>query len=238
VAHNNLAYALLTSGRLDEALVHALEASRISPKFAEAQLQAGLILEAKGKLDDALRQYRGAVALRQNWPLTRKKLADLLARTGKAPEAIEQYSAILQMTPEDAESHRRIAELFANEKNAAQAIAHYRAAIRLDANEAEAFNNLAWIYASDPQSDIRNGKEAVALATRACELTGYKQPLFVGTLAAAYAEAGQLDEAVRTAEQAASLARAAGLSDLAATNERLKNLYAEKKTFRESPASK
>ena len=240
VAHNNLANALLMAGRLDEALDHALAALRLRPNFAECRVLAGMILEAKVNPDEAIAQYQQAVSLRPTWPLPRKKLADLLARTGKSDSAVEQYTALLQMIPDDPECHRRIADLLTTQKQVIDAIAHYREAIRLDPYQEEAINNLAWIYASNPQSEIRNGKEAVALATRACELTGRKQPLFLGTLAAAYAEAGRFDEAVRTAMEAASVARANGSAEIAATNERLKQLYAEKRTYRdaEPPVSK
>ena len=44
------------------------------------------------------------------------------------------------------------------------------------------------------------------LARRACLLTRDTEPLFVGTLAAAYAEAGRFDEAVAAAQQAHDLA--------------------------------
>ena len=54
----------------------------------------------------------------------------------------------------------------------------------------DALNNLAWILAANPDPQARNGRKAVELAQRACKLTGFKQPLMVGTLAAAYAEAG------------------------------------------------
>ena len=62
-------------------------------------------------------------------------------------------------------------------------------------------NNLAWILAASADPQVRNGPEAVLLAERACKLTDYKKPLLVGTLAAAYAEAGRFPEAVATARK-------------------------------------
>ncbi len=66
----------------------------------------------------------------------------------------------------------------------------------------QALNNLAWALAACPNAQLRNGAEAVELATRACELTGYQNPTPLATLAAAYAETGQFREAVSLAEQA------------------------------------
>ena len=53
--------------------------------------------------------------------------------------------------------------------------------------------NLAWTLATSTETNIRNGTRAVQLAEQACELTHYDDSI-VGTLAAAYAEAGRFDE--------------------------------------------
>ena len=82
----------------------------------------------------------------------------------------------------------------------------------------ESLNNLAWILAANRDATLRNGAEAVVLAERACKLTDYKEGLFVGTLADAYAEAGRFPEAVSAAEKARSLALAAGQKEIAQKN--------------------
>jgi hypothetical protein len=52
---------------------------------------------------------------------------------------------------------------------------------------------------------VRDGKQAVGLATRACELTGWKNANWMNTLAAAYAEVGEFTKAVETLKQALTL---------------------------------
>src|SRR6185436_842623 len=102
-----------------------------------------------------------------------------------------------------------------------EAVEQYRAALELASNAPVILNNLAWMLATHPDATIRNSEEAVRLATRACELTGHKEPMFIGTLAAAYAEAGRFDDAVRTGNEAADLAESLRQTDLAATNRKL-----------------
>ena len=69
---------------------------------------------------------------------------------------------------------------------------------------------------------------------RACELTDYKQTIFVGTLAAAYAEAGRFDEAIATTEKACALA-AAGEQGLLKKNQELLELYRKHEPYHEAP---
>ncbi len=61
----------------------------------------------------------------------------------------------------------------------------------------------AWIWATCPDSRYRDGKQAVESATRACELTGWKSPDELDTLAAAYAESGDFTAAAKWGQQAA-----------------------------------
>jgi hypothetical protein len=91
-----------------------------------------------------------------------------------------------------------------------RAIDQYRRALAQKPELVEALANLAWILATDPDADLRNGSEAVELATRACKETSYRQVTLIETLAAAYAEAGQFDRAVDAMGTACSLDSSTG----------------------------
>lgn len=63
-------------------------------------------------------------------------------------------------------------------------------------------NNLAWVLATSPKDEVRDGKRAVELATKACELTEFKEAHILSTLAAAYAENGDFEKAREWSEKA------------------------------------
>ena len=83
---------------------------------------------------------------------------------------------------------------------------------------------------------MRDGAEAVRLAERACELTRFQRTVMVGTLAAAYAEAGRFAEAVATGQKACALAAEAGDQALAGKNQELLQLYRAGRPYRETAA--
>jgi tetratricopeptide (TPR) repeat protein len=114
------------------------------------------------------------------------------------------------------------------------AVGHYHEALRLNPDSTGALNNLAWLLATCSDASVRNGARAVQLAERACQLTDYRQTLFVGTLAAAYAEAGRFDDAMATAERAIALARKNGESALLQRNRELLELYRAHKPYRDA----
>jgi hypothetical protein len=93
---------------------------------------------------------------------------------------------------------------------------------------ADTFNNLAWLLAICPDTKLRDGKKAVEYARKACEVSKWKDPFHLGTYAAACAEAGDFDEAVKW--QRTSLASGLPDSDMESARQRLE-LYEQKKPF-------
>jgi hypothetical protein len=94
-------------------------------------------------------------------------------------------------------------------------------------------SNLAWVLATSPEKRLREGPRAVQLAEFACKATGYKSPPLLDTLAAAYAEVGQFEQAIRITLQAIELVRSNPKASTATLESRLK-LYREGRPYRES----
>jgi tetratricopeptide (TPR) repeat protein len=234
-AHNNLALVLASQEKLDEAVAEFGQALALQPTLLPAHYGLGMVLFEQGRLDEAIAQFSEVLRRQPNHQPAWLQLGLARARQGKLADAAEAFSAALRILPDDAEVHCHLAAALVSQHKAREAVPHYRAALKLAPDSPEALNNLAWVLAANPDPQVRNGQEAVDLAQRACKLTGYKRPLMVGTLAAAYAEAGRFTEAMATAEKARTLAEQSDQLALAARNRELLELYRSGKPVRDTP---
>jgi tetratricopeptide (TPR) repeat protein len=116
--------------------------------------------------------------------------------------AIEAFDKVLKWDDDNADALRGRGDAYLNLGKHAEAIADFNAALETDPENDGLLNNLAWVLATSPMDDQRNGQRAIELATKACELTAYEMPHILSTLAAAYAETGEWETAIKYSEQA------------------------------------
>lgn len=232
-AHQNLALALDRSGRQQESLIHFRDAARLEPENASIQNIYAVMLGEAGRTDEAMQEFQMALRLAPGSAATHANLANLLAKQHARDEAIAQYSEALRLDPAFVEAHYYIASLLLEEGRTVDAAAHCIAALQIKPDYVPAMEGLAWIYATaGGKAASQHAVQAVRLAEQACRISGCKQSGEVDTLAAAYANAGRFEEAVKTAEEAFSIAKAAGEDDFADSIQARIDLYKKGSPFR------
>ena len=117
-----------------------------------------------------------------------------------------------------------------------KAVADYKEAIRLDPNYAAAYDALGWLRATDADPWHRDGKEAVANAKKACEVSGWTNWHYLHTLAAADAESGDFGSAVYSETKAIELlgGDAASTADMKGLHSALE-LFKQGKPYHQAP---
>ena len=207
-ARSNLGGALLQQGHPGEAVVQFQKALEITPNDPVTRYNLGSALLKSGRVDEAITQFQGVLDIRSDFPEACSKLGSALLQHGRVDEALAQFRRAVQLNPALANVQSDLGTLLLQKGWVDEAVAHYQAALALQPANALFLNNLAWVLATCPNPEVRNGPKAVELAQKAERLGGAGNPAMLGTLAAAYAEAGQFPEALRTAQQALELATA------------------------------
>ncbi len=231
-AHASLGLALAIEGRLPEAVPEYEAACRLDPGSANFRTSLAKVLVRVGKTNEAAGCFQEALKLQPHYAEAHWRYGMLLFDTRNLKEALDHLREAVRLQPA-VPIYLDFATVLIRAGQSDAAITQCREALRLQPDSPQALTSLAWILAVDPDGHIRNGLEAVTLAERACQLTGFRNPTFLGTLAAAYAEAGRFEDAVRTAEKASDLARATGNQKLAERNQQLLAMYRAGKPFHE-----
>jgi protein O-mannosyl-transferase len=234
-AYNNLGYLLAKQGRSGEAIEAYRKAIELKPDRAEFYNNLGNLLAAQGRTTEAVEQLQKAVEIEPDNAKIHYNLANLRFAQGQWNEAIEQYRQALKHMPGSVHAHYQLGVALQCQGQFAAAIAQFTEVLQLDPQHAAARNNLAWLLATCPQASLRNGPKAVELAQQAVQLSGGDQPEILDTLSAAYAEAGQFQEAIETVRQALSLAEAKNNRQLTEVLQMRLKLYKANVPFHEKP---
>ena len=177
----------------------------LSPQLREAILLRAYIHDSSGKMGEAIADVRQLLHQDPDSVGLQLQLADFYDRDKRPRKAITLYDQVLASDPENLLALRRRADSLLNIGEQAEAIAAYEAALTHVPDDSGILNNCAWVLATSPDDTLRNGKRSLELAKKACEVTDYKEPHILSTLAAAYAELGDFPTAKKWSSKAVEM---------------------------------
>ena len=153
------------------------------------------------------------------------------ALSGEMGRAIGDWDEAIRLNPSLADAYNNRATAYYQKGEFKKALADYQQAANLA--PALGLNGLAWVLATCPDRSVRDGKQAVEIAGKACDLSNWKDWRYIDTLAAAHAEAGDFGHAIDYAKLARNMP---GLTDVQRDEVRKHLEFFEKKTaYHEDP---
>jgi protein O-mannosyl-transferase len=145
LAHNDLGTALEQSGKVDEALLHYAEATRIEPEYASAHFNLAAALLKSGKTNranEASVHLTEALRIQPDFAEAHNTLGVYLLNQGKGEEAIRHLREAVRLKPDFPLAHNNLAGAFATVGRIDEAIAEYGEALRWDPTFLQASDNL------------------------------------------------------------------------------------------------
>lgn len=202
------------------------------PGMVQGIIMRAVMAAEQGRYGEAIADMQMLVEADPTNVEWRLQLAQFYSADKRPRKAIETVEDVLKSDSDNAMAKRIRGDAYLSIGEHAKAVADLEAALKNDPKNSGVLNNLAWVLSTSPDDGVRDGKRAIELATQACELTEHKKPHILSTLASAYAETGDWDNAVKWSTKAVELS---GDSDKEILDQLKKELegYQQKKPFRE-----
>ncbi len=178
---------------------------RLRPNNAEALRTRGKAWLFKGDKENSIRDYTAAIRLAPGDVSGYENRGRIWDFYGEYEKAIEDFSEMIRLAPANGNGLVFRAMSFENRGDHEKAINDLQEASKIQEPNAVSYNLLAWILATCPDEKLRDGKRAVALATKACALEEFKNSGPIDTLAACFAEVDDFEKAVMYQNKAIEL---------------------------------
>jgi tetratricopeptide (TPR) repeat protein len=220
VRHYTLAFDLKNEGLLDQSEEQFTAALKQSPNFPEAHAGLARLLLDQGRLERALLHFSEAARLAPKVAEAQHDLGMALEMLGKTCRALPCYRRAVCLDPKRVKYRCSLAAALYENGQRTTALAEFRQALRLDPDWINASHLASRHFLIEQPTGRKNVLQSLVLAKRVCLATGYKDPIFVITLAEAYGRVGRYDQAATAIERAL---RVLSPSDLTAPVQELRD---------------
>ena len=196
------------ANRDDLAIQRYKAAAAMKPLDDRPHDALGELYLSEKKWKDAAQEFESAVRLNSDPILSSAPfgLAKAYREMGQESRAQETIRTLMRYIPKnDADAESDLATTFDKYGLWPEAIDHYKQAVRLEPGSAVALNGLAWLYATCDDAKYRDPKDSLQLAQKAVDLTKWRQPEIVDTLAEALYANHRFAEAVKVETRALQL---------------------------------
>jgi serine/threonine-protein kinase len=173
---------------------------KLSPSNAYSMYLRGYYLELILDHENAVSNLNRALELNPNLAEAYTCRACAYSNMNRLVDAIDDFSSAIRLANSSDDYLLRAGAYYASGKYE-KSLHDYEMSSKIDRN-VKSLIGIANVLSSCPLADVRNGKRAIELAKNACEQTKWTNGEALDALAAAYAENGQFDNAVKYEKRA------------------------------------
>lgn len=187
---------LLQDGKYQESISIFTKIINSEPRNADALHERAIAWHELGEYDKSIADSTQAIKISPTEDTSFYQRGRSWLSKGDANKAISDFNEAIRLDKtNDPEYVFYRGQALETKGDYEKAISDYQKAISMDPKDPDFYNALAWIQATCPTDRIRNGKEAFKNASQAHQLAGGNDPVYMDTLAAAYAENGSFPQA-------------------------------------------
>jgi tetratricopeptide (TPR) repeat protein len=196
VAYINRAAAYMSLGKYEEAITDYGKILESAPDSGAIYQQRAIAKKLIGKLDESIADFDKSIEInKENIPAFMGR-GFVYFQKAQYEAAIQDFTRVIELNPKAAVAYNNRGYNLQQLGKVEEAAADYSKAIELAPNYELAYQNQAWFLATCENEKIKDPKRAVEAASKACELSDFKNPSNVAALAAALAADGQFEKAV------------------------------------------
>ncbi len=178
---------------------------RLAPENDKGYLQRGTAYFGNREYANAIADFTEAIGRNTENPSAYSLRGQAYALDGKYEQALADGNQAIQLAPDRPESYWARVRSCDRLGRYEEELADLETMLKLDPDDVATCNMLSWVLATCPDARLRNGPRAIELARHGCGKTGWKDAHIMDTLAAAYAEVGQFEEACAYEERSIKL---------------------------------
>ncbi len=201
-AFHNRGVTLARYQKLELAIADFDQVVKLEPKFPLARLNRAETYCQLHRWEDAIVDYTAAIRELPDEPLAYAGRAHAHHESGNLREAIDDYNRALTLDGGCEKALIGRATVKADRQQFAEAANDFRQALKIVNPTATTYHAVSRFLANCPDKAFRDPPKAIEAARRALGMSGANDPHSLDVLAAAYASAGEFDQAAAHQEQA------------------------------------